>query len=187
MTSPHPLDRLIERETFGEMLALLTPEELVLAALRLEGLSDVQIGALLDVDRSTVSHRMQQARERIAAEIPELAETLRDRQQPRQKPPHSETPSLEHGWICRWAENDPLPELGRALTVSDVAQRYGVERATVRRWIRKGRFPHVYRVQGQRGDYRIPEGDLMIGDGVQRRQSRRSRAKARTSRKRSFQ
>ena len=181
MISPHPLNRLIERETFGEMVALLTPEELVVAALRLEGLSDVQIAALLDVDRSAVSHRMQQARERIAAEIPELAATLRDRQQPRQKPPHDEIPPLERRWICRWAEVDPLPELGRALTVSDVAQRYGVETATVRRWIRGGRFPHAYRMPGRRREYRIPEGDLVMGDGLQRRQSRRNRAKARTS------
>jgi excisionase family DNA binding protein len=179
--SPHPLDRLIEREAFGEMVALLTPEELVVAALRLEGLSDVQIAALLDIDRSAVSHRMHKARERIVAEIPELAGILRDRQQPRQKPPDGGTPSLEHGWICRWVEEDPLPEIARALTVSQVAQRYGVETATVRRWIRRGRFPHAYRAQGRRGDYRIPEGDLAIGDGAQRRQSRRSRAKARTS------
>jgi transposase len=179
--SPHPLDRLIERDTFGEIVALLTPEELVVAALRLEGLSDVQIAALLDIDRSAVSHRMQQARERIAAEMPEMAATLRDRQQPRQKPADSGTPSLERGWICRWAEDDPLPELGRALAVRDVAQRYGVEAATVRRWIRRGRFPHAYRLPGQRGEYRIPEGDLAIVDRAQRRQSRRSRAKARTS------
>jgi excisionase family DNA binding protein len=179
--SPHPLDRLIERETFGEMVALLTPEELVVAALRLEGLSDVQIAALLGIDRSAVSHRMQQARERIAAEMPELAGTLRDRQQPRQKPADSGTPSLERGWICRWTEEDPLPGIGRALTVSQVAQRYGVETATVRRWIRKGRFPHAYRVRGRRGEYRIPEGDLAVADRVQRRQSRRNRAKARTS------
>jgi len=164
MVSPHPLDRLIERETFAEMLALLTPEELVVAALRLEGLSDAQIAALLDIDRSTISHRMQQARERIAAEIPELAATLRDRQQPRQKPSDSDTPPLERGWICRWAEDDPLPELGRGLAVSDVAQGCGVTPATVRRWIRAGRFPHAYRVQGQRGDYRIPERDLMMAE-----------------------
>ena len=50
MISPHPLNRLIERETFGEMVALLTPEELVVAALRgtaAPGLSEVErkIGA----------------------------------------------------------------------------------------------------------------------------------------------
>jgi transposase len=179
--SPYPLNRLIERETFGEMVALLTPEELVVAALRLEGLSDVQIAALLDVDRSTVSHRMQQARERIAAEMPEMATTLRDRQQPRQRSADSGMPSLERGWICRWAEDAPLPELGHALAVRDVARRYGVQTATVRRWIRRGRFPHAYRLQGRRGEYRIPEGDLAIADRAQRRQSRRNRAKARTS------
>jgi DNA-binding CsgD family transcriptional regulator len=164
MISPHPLERLIEQETFGEMVALLTPEELVVAALRLEGLSDAQIGALLDIDRSAICHRMQQARERIAAEIPELAATLRGRRQLCLKPPDSEAPPLERGWICRWVEDDPLPELGRALAVSDVAQGFGVTPATVRRWIRAGRFPHAYRVQGQQGDYRIPERDLLMVD-----------------------
>ena len=79
MISPHPLDRLIEQDTFAEVLALLEPEELVIASLRLEGLSDEQIASLLDIDRATVCRRMEQARQRIVEAMPELDPVLRDR------------------------------------------------------------------------------------------------------------
>jgi hypothetical protein len=94
--SPHPLDRLVEQDTLVEMLALLEPEELLIAFLRLEALSDDQIGTLLDIDRRTVSRRMEQACQRIVEAMPELAPVLRDRRHPplqRRKP-------LEGGWIC---------------------------------------------------------------------------------------
>jgi hypothetical protein len=47
--SPHPVDRLIEQDTFAEMLALLEPAELLIACLRLEDLSHEQIASLLDI------------------------------------------------------------------------------------------------------------------------------------------
>ena len=130
---------------------MLEPEELVVAALRLEGLSDAQIGELLGVSRAAVSRRMERGRE-----------------QPRQRSPRNETPPLEHGWLCRW-NGDPsgathphargVLHPGAGLTAQDVAQRYGVAPQTVTRWIREGRFPHAYRAGGRRRDYRIPEGD----------------------------
>ena len=79
MIAPHPLDRLVEQDTFAEAMALLEPEELVIASLRLESLSDEQIAALLDVDRATICRRMEQARQRIVEALPELAPVLRDR------------------------------------------------------------------------------------------------------------
>jgi len=167
MFSPHPLDRLVQQDTFGELLALLEPEELLVAALRLEGLSDAQIGDLLGVSRAAVSRRMERASERIVQALPELASVLRGREQPRQRPPCNDTLPLEHGWLCRWNGDPPgathlqsTSPLGSGLTVHDVARHCGVTSQTVTRWIRQGRFPHAYRIGGQRGDYRIPEEDL---------------------------
>jgi len=162
MISPHPLDRLVAQDTLREILSLLEPGELVVAVLRLEGLSDTQISDLLGITRSTVGLRIQQARERLIQRLPELAPVLRDRRQPHQKPPSNETPPLEHGWLCRWTDDepDPLPELTADLTTQDVADRYNVTTQAVTRWIRAGRFPNAYRLDGRRGDYRIPESDL---------------------------
>jgi hypothetical protein len=94
--SPHPLDRLVEQDRFAEMLALLEPEELVIASLRLEELSDDQIASLLDIDRTTVRYRMEQARQRIVEALPELASVLRDR---RYAPARDARP-LQRGWLC---------------------------------------------------------------------------------------
>lgn len=103
MSAPHPLDRLVEQDTFTEMLALLEPEELVIASLRLEALCDDQIASLLGVDRSTVHHRMEQARQRIVETLPELAPVLRDRR----KPPRRYLRPLERGWICPSIGGEP--------------------------------------------------------------------------------
>ena len=113
MISPHPLDRLIEQDTFAEAMALLEPEELVIASLRLEALSDDQIASLLDVDRATVCRRMEQARQRIAEALPELGPVLRHRRHPslrRLRP-------LQRGWICpsSGGEGDPLACRPRSL------------------------------------------------------------------------
>jgi transcriptional regulator with XRE-family HTH domain len=168
--STHPLERLVQQDTFGELLALLEPEELVIAALRLEGLSDAHIGELLGLSRAAVSRRMERARKRAIRALPELATVLRDRGQPRQKPPGSNAPPLEQGWLCRWpaegAQPGHAPPAAEALppeaglTTRDVAQRFGVAPQTVTRWIRAGWFPHACRAAGRRGDYRIPEEDL---------------------------
>jgi len=105
MIQPHPLDRLIEQDTFAEALALLEPEELVIASLRLEALSDDQIASLLDVDRATVCRRMEQARQRIVEALPELAPVLRHRRQP----PLRCLRPLQRGWICPAIDGEPDP------------------------------------------------------------------------------
>ncbi len=165
LIAPHPLDRLIRQETFAEMIALLEPEELVIAILRLEGLADSQIGAMLDVSRTAVGWRMDQARARIAAALPELAVVLRDRGQPSRQPSHGAMLPLDRGWICNgeedeeeWIEVDPDP------TVVEVADHYDVSRRTVLRWIQSGRFPHAYLFDVNRGEYRIPAIDLEAMD-----------------------
>ena len=103
MISPHPLDRLVEQDTFAEALALLEPEELIITLLRLEGLTDEQIASLLDVDRGTICRRMEQARQRIVNALPELAPVLRDR---RHRPLRCRRP-LQRGWICPSLGSEP--------------------------------------------------------------------------------
>ena len=110
MISPHPLDRLVEQDTFAEALALLEPEELVIASLRLEALSDDQMASLLGVDRATVCRRMEQARQRIAEALPELAPVLRHRRHP----PLRCLRPLQRGWICPSIGGEPDPFASRS-------------------------------------------------------------------------
>jgi len=105
MNSPNPLDRLVEQDTFAEAMALLESEELVIASLRLEALSDEQIAALLDIDRATICRRMEQARQRIAEALPELAPVLRDRHY---RSPRCRRP-LQRGWLCPSVAGEPDP------------------------------------------------------------------------------
>jgi len=169
MIVPHPLERLIEQELFAEIVTRLQPEELLVAVLRLEGLSDVQIGRLLGLTRAGVSFRLKQAQARIAAEDPDLAPLLRGREQPPGKPLRLDPPPLAHGWLC-------LEEAGQGqasgqgqvggLTTVDVAERYQVTPQTVGRWAREGRFPNAYLVDAPPGGYRIPEEDLAYLDAA---------------------
>jgi hypothetical protein len=137
---------------------LLEPEELIVAALRLEGLSDVQIGEVLGVTGATVNLRMHLACKRIMAQAPDLAPVLRDRRQPARRPPSNEPAPLAHGWLCGRAE--AFLESQADLTTADVARSYRVTPQTVTRWVREGLFPNAYRLEGEEGDYRIPEEDL---------------------------
>jgi hypothetical protein len=55
----HPaLDRLVARDTFAEMLGVLQPYELVIAILRMEGLTGTEIGEVLNRDPSAVWRRV---------------------------------------------------------------------------------------------------------------------------------
>jgi hypothetical protein len=121
MISPDPLERLVEQDTFAEVLALLQPEELIVAVLRLEGLRDLQIAELLDVDTRTVGRRIEEARLRIIEALPELAPFLRHRPAPI-SPLASRQLPLERGWLCRWeaGEEESLPDMDAELTVAEV-------------------------------------------------------------------
>ena len=105
MISPDPLNRLVEQDTFAEMLALLEPEELVIASLRLEAMSDEQIASLLEIDCATVCRRMEQARQRIVEALPELAPVLRGR---RYRSLSCRMP-LQRGWLCPSIAGEPDP------------------------------------------------------------------------------
>lgn len=67
------MDKLVRADMLGEILRLLTPEEALLALLRLQGRPDEEIAEMMGVERSTVTRRMIAARKRIARELPEAA------------------------------------------------------------------------------------------------------------------
>ncbi len=100
MIPRYTLDRVIEKETFAEILACLSPRELVAAALRLEGLSDTEIGALLGISRQAVRQRLLKARRRIIHTRPDLAPALRGRHMCNHQVVPTLTPPLAHGWLC---------------------------------------------------------------------------------------
>jgi hypothetical protein len=104
-----PLERLILRENCLDILHSLEPHELIIAALRLERLSDVQIGEILGIDRTTVSRCLARAQERIMRDLPYTAGLLAGRQPERGPLPYSGT-ILEQGWICDWSHLDDWPE-----------------------------------------------------------------------------
>jgi predicted transcriptional regulator len=157
----YPLERLIARETFAEMLDLFEPEDLAIAVLRLEGLSDTQIGSLLGVTASATNLRLKKARQRIMKQLPEWAPLLRGRSHRLAKPRHQTLP-LEHGWLLMEDQTAAAPSLRTGLTTADVARLCGVTQYTVGRWVRQGHFPHAYKLEPARRNspYRIPVQDL---------------------------
>ena len=79
------LDGLLRADSLNEILRRLTPEEALMALMRLNGKTDEEIAELLGVDRTTVTKWMLQARDRIARELPEAAPWLEGRSRPRRK------------------------------------------------------------------------------------------------------
>jgi len=104
-----PLERLILRENCLDILHSLEPIERTIAALRLEELSDAQIGQLLGMARTTVTRHLTRAQERIMREQPDTAGLLAGRQPDRGPLPLVEA-ILEQGWICDWDDPDDWPE-----------------------------------------------------------------------------
>lgn len=135
------LDRLVERETFAQMIALLKPAELAVAALRADGLDDVEIAAALGISRQRVSQRIQAARERILAALPEAAYLLEGRERL-----NSARPLLNGA------------EPGEWLTVPQAAEILQLHRESVRARLRTGRYPRARR--DARGQWLIPLADL---------------------------
>jgi DNA-directed RNA polymerase specialized sigma24 family protein len=93
------LNRVIEKETFAEILECLTAEELLAAVLRMEGLSDTQIGALLGLSRQAARQRLNKAQTRIIRTRPDLAPALRGRRLANSETEPTPTLPLEHGWL----------------------------------------------------------------------------------------
>ena len=75
---PNPiLDAIIARETFGEMLAALTPRQLAVVALRLDGLSFLAVEDMLGLSRGCTYERMKGPRHRLPKLFPHLTTMLR--------------------------------------------------------------------------------------------------------------
>jgi DNA-directed RNA polymerase specialized sigma24 family protein len=75
----NPLHDLIRRELFADVIRHLHPLELLIALLRVEGLTDLQIARELGTTRPTVTRLMLHARRRIARQVPGAADLLGDR------------------------------------------------------------------------------------------------------------
>lgn len=73
------LEWLIRRETFVEILSLLTPLELFIAECRADGMSDSRIAARLGMSRRTISQLMIIAKRRIVWQMPEAADWIEGR------------------------------------------------------------------------------------------------------------
>ena len=182
LQSPHPLDRIIEREAFAEIVSCLRPGELRIARLRLEGVPDKTIAEMLGMSQAAVSQRMRKASRRIAHQRPWLAPLLGDRHHRHNAVRDSRVRPLERGWVCHRpivSEGDELPPVEPRLSTRDVAQRLGVNQATVARWCREGRFPNAYQVNDARAYHVIPEGDLEEWEEPGRTQGRMTNPKGR--------
>lgn len=137
------LVRVIDRESFREIITRLTPKQLVVAVLRADGLNDREIGWLLGLGRQTVSARMRKAAQDIGRD-PELAPYVAGRTK------------------CKWRvhPHDAIenPRVEGDLGTGEVAKLFEVSRRTVFDWIRDGRLPNAY--QTPTGRWRVPAGDL---------------------------
>jgi hypothetical protein len=141
MMLSHPaLDRLVASDLLDRALGLLRPHELAVAALRADGLTDPEIGALLDITPAAVSARMAAARLRIEQSMPELRVFLGGRQA--NAAPGA--PQLT-GWPTVY-------------TPKSLAAQWCVSPTTVRRWCTQGRFPGAWRTGA--GHWRIPADTL---------------------------
>lgn len=74
-----PLDRIIGLETQREILSILTPKQLLMIALRWDGLNNRQIAHTLHTSEELVSYHICRARKRILQHLPELEPATRGR------------------------------------------------------------------------------------------------------------
>jgi excisionase family DNA binding protein len=60
-------------------------------------------------------------------------------------------------------KGDRVPEPEKTFSAREAAERLGTNRRVVLRWIKKGRFPNVYKLDpfGVTSPYQIPESDLV--------------------------
>ena len=100
--SNHPLDNLVSEENIRDILRALTWNQMIAIALRLEGLSNIQIAAMLGVSKMAITHRFRTAKERVTRFVPEVADSVAGRAFPPGPTTDwrgSGTP-LEWGYLC---------------------------------------------------------------------------------------
>jgi len=135
------LDRIIQQETFAEILARLTPCETAVALLRADGLDDQEIGDALGITRSAVQDRIKKAVTRISKEVPEAGRLLAGRDR------------FNTARQCL-----TIPDQDNMIPCGEVARMLSCCDQTIRNWIAAGRFPNAQ--QTGRGHWLIPWGDL---------------------------
>lgn len=92
------LDRLCSKETCHEILAAMTPEQLVAAAWRWDGWTCEETGEILGVTGAAISWRLQQARIRVAQAVPEVMGDVMSRSHP--KAPHTTKQKQHQSRTC---------------------------------------------------------------------------------------
>ena len=70
------LDAIIARETFAEILATLTPKQLAVVAMLLDGLPQQESGEILGLTRNCAYERLRFARGRIKTRFPHVTTLL---------------------------------------------------------------------------------------------------------------
>lgn len=62
---------------------------------------------------------------------------------------------------------------GKLLTSTQAAERLGVSRMTINKWINDGQFPNAYKLSGSgQSPYRIPEADVEAIEARRRKEQR---------------
>jgi DNA-binding CsgD family transcriptional regulator len=135
------LDRIVELETFAEIVARLTPAETAVAVLRADGLSDQEIADALGITRAAVHERIKKAVKRISRQVPEAGHLLAGRDR------------FNTASRCL-----TIPAEQETLSAPQAAEVLNCTTACVRNWIAAGRFPNAQ--QAPTGRWRIPWSDL---------------------------
>ena len=74
------LNTIIARDRYYRILTCLTPKQLSVVALRLDGLTQAEIARLLGLERSHIYSRLEGAKRRLEVKMPELPPETRNRQ-----------------------------------------------------------------------------------------------------------
>ena len=135
------LDRMVEQETFAEIIARLTPCETAVALLRADGLDDQQIADALGITRSAVQDRVRKAIQRISKQVPEASALLAGRDRYKTASRHLTIPGRDD-----------------VITPGVAARMLECSSQTIRNWIATGRFPNAR--QAPTGHWLIPWGDV---------------------------
>jgi len=135
------LARIVEQETFAEIIARLTPCETAVALLRADGLDDQEIADALGITRSAVQDRVKKAVRRISRQVPGARSLLVGRDRYNTASRHLTMP-----------DQDDMISSGHAARMLDCSGQ------TIRNWIAAGRFPNAQ--QAPTGHWLIPWGDV---------------------------
>ena len=98
-----PLSMLCLRDDFETIILEARPNEMVVVALRLSGLDNKEIAALLNITGSAVGHRIRCYQERICAKHPNLAWMVAGR---KMKPGRRDRYKSLGDWIPESLEGD---------------------------------------------------------------------------------